>query len=80
MRHELVVGKCERLKLLLMVQLVWKLVGVIARGLDMLCRKHVIFCVPVVHNGNSDFVSLMLLVFVCLFLYALLCGALYIVG
>ena len=34
-RHELVFVKCERLKLLLMMQLVWKLVGVIARGLDV---------------------------------------------
>ena len=29
------VVKYERFKLVLMVQLVWKLVGVIARGLDM---------------------------------------------
>ena len=35
MKHELVLGKRERLKLLLMMQVVWKLVGVIARGLDM---------------------------------------------
>ena len=56
MRHELVVEKCERLKLLLMIQLVRKLVGVIARSLDMSYRNHVIFWVLVAHNGNSDFV------------------------
>ena len=35
MRYELVLVMCERLKLLLMVQLVSKLVCVIASGLDM---------------------------------------------
>ena len=54
---------------------VLKLVGVIARGLDMLWGNHVIFCVLVAHNGSSYFLCLMLLVFVCVFLYALLCGA-----
>ena len=47
-------AKGERLKLLLMVQLVWRLVGVIARRLDMQYGNRVIFCVLFVHSGNSD--------------------------
>ena len=39
---------------LLMVQLVGKLVDVIARGLDMKLGNCVIFCVVVAHSGNSD--------------------------